>query len=461
MTFTPEQLQERTLHRRAIEAAIWGIPAVNYEMLFQALVRDAEGAPNQIVYWSRLLDGKNQTLTPNPDAIYLMPFYDTTSGPVVLEIPPADDGSITGSIDDAWQCAIADVGPAGTDAGKGGKYLILPPDHDGDVPAGYLRCPPRPTAATHCCGQTSRVAATPTSRRPSPTASGSSSTPLTTRMLRPPSSTPPASCSTTIRYDATFFDALDRRVQAEPLLTRDKAMIDTLKTIGIEKGHPFAPATATTNTLTDAMTEAHAWLDVRYQAVFDTTFYDDAKWAFPGSRDLVEASESGFSNPDIYPIDDRGVTYSWAFFSAKKMGAGQYYLMTIQDEDGKPFDGARHTDSGYPPRCPSRCTGRPRCTTAPRTPSSRTCPEPVARRTVPACTPRTTDRSSSTSDTNLPTGTTRTGSRPARTATSRCSAAFTGPRSPSSTKRGHFPTSNGFIEPSATANRIPISRTRS
>ena len=131
MTFTPEQLQERTLHRRAIEAAIWGIPAVNYEMMSQALVRDAKGAPNQIVYWSRLLDGKNQTLTPNPDAIYLMPFYDTTNGPVVLEIPPADDGSITGSIDDAWQCAIADVGPAGTDAGKGGKYLILPPDYQG------------------------------------------------------------------------------------------------------------------------------------------------------------------------------------------------------------------------------------------------------------------------------------------------------------------------------------------
>ena len=154
----------------------------------------------------------------------------------------------------------------------------------------------------------------------------------------------------TIPYDATFFDALDRRVQAEPLLTRDKAMIDTLKTIGIEKGHPFAPDTATTNTLTDAMTEAHAWFDVRYQAVFDTTFYDDAKWAFPGSRDLVEASESGFSNPDIYPIDDRGVTYSWAFFSAKKMGAGQYYLMTIQDEDGKAFDGGAAIPTPGTPR---------------------------------------------------------------------------------------------------------------
>ena len=78
MTYTPAHLQERTLHRRAIEAAIWGIPAVNYDAMYQALVRDAKGASNQIVYWSRLLDWKNQTLTPNPDAIYLMPLYDTT-----------------------------------------------------------------------------------------------------------------------------------------------------------------------------------------------------------------------------------------------------------------------------------------------------------------------------------------------------------------------------------------------
>jgi len=60
MTYTPAQLQERTLHRRAIEAAIWGIPAVNYDAMYQALVRDANGASNQIVYWSRLLAGRTR-----------------------------------------------------------------------------------------------------------------------------------------------------------------------------------------------------------------------------------------------------------------------------------------------------------------------------------------------------------------------------------------------------------------
>ncbi len=44
---------------------------------------------------------------------------------MVLEIPPVDgESSITGSVNEAWQTAIEDVGPAGVDKGKGGKYLI-------------------------------------------------------------------------------------------------------------------------------------------------------------------------------------------------------------------------------------------------------------------------------------------------------------------------------------------------
>jgi hypothetical protein len=61
---------------------------------------------------------------------------------MVLEIPPADDeNSITGSIDEAWQTAIEDVGPAGVDKGKGGKYLILPPGYNGQAPEGYIALP--------------------------------------------------------------------------------------------------------------------------------------------------------------------------------------------------------------------------------------------------------------------------------------------------------------------------------
>jgi hypothetical protein len=59
----------------------------------------------------------------------------------VLEIPPADGGSITGTIMDAWQAALEDVGPAGVDKGKGGKYLILPPGYKNKSPKGYIALP--------------------------------------------------------------------------------------------------------------------------------------------------------------------------------------------------------------------------------------------------------------------------------------------------------------------------------
>ena len=132
------------LHRRAVEAVIWGMPAVNAQLMFDA-VKKCGSDFNQIVYWSRPLTWKNQTLTPNPNTIYVFPFYNTKDvGPMVLEIPPADgENSITGSVDDGWQTALQDVGPAGVDKGKGGKYLILPPGYKEKVPDGYIVLPSR------------------------------------------------------------------------------------------------------------------------------------------------------------------------------------------------------------------------------------------------------------------------------------------------------------------------------
>ncbi|HKM98944.1 MAG TPA: DUF1254 domain-containing protein, partial [Candidatus Binataceae bacterium] len=55
-----------------------------------------------------------------------------------------------GILDDFWQRPIpsvgeidghkwsGDVGFPGPDRGKGGKYLILPPDYNGEVPSGYF-----------------------------------------------------------------------------------------------------------------------------------------------------------------------------------------------------------------------------------------------------------------------------------------------------------------------------------
>lgn len=73
---------------------VWGMPAVNLDLMCRAMLREAKAQANQMLDWSRLLDWRNQTLTPNTDVIYLTPYFDTKEvGPVVLEIPPGDDGS--------------------------------------------------------------------------------------------------------------------------------------------------------------------------------------------------------------------------------------------------------------------------------------------------------------------------------------------------------------------------------
>ena len=53
-----------------------GMPAVNYDLMLQEFLKD-KGANNEIVYWSRLPTWKNQTLTPNPDGVYLIAFFNT------------------------------------------------------------------------------------------------------------------------------------------------------------------------------------------------------------------------------------------------------------------------------------------------------------------------------------------------------------------------------------------------
>ena len=233
------------IYSRAIEAVSWGMPAVGSELLHQSLLQ-AKGDYNQLSYWSGLINSKNQTLTPNPDVIYLNPMYDTRQGPVVLEIPPVEGtSSLTGSVDDGWQTAIEDVGPAGIDKGKGGKYLILPPGYkEIKCLQGISHCLLLFTLVSLFCG----LHLTDGSPKdvgqavnygekvkiyPYAQAANHPQTVFVDLLQQP--------FSNSIPYDLHFFETLNDFVQREPWLERDKAMIDPLKTIGIEKGKPFSP----------------------------------------------------------------------------------------------------------------------------------------------------------------------------------------------------------------------------
>ena len=218
--FSTEDLTRRAIEQRAVEAVIWGMPAVNYDLMLQAAL-SANAKPNQIVFWSRLPDWKNQTLTPNPDVIYLMPLFDTKDvGPMVMEVPPSGPaGSITGSIDDGWQTALEDVGPAGVDKGKGGKYLILPPGYKGNAPKGYIVLQ-SPTYQSYALLRSNLASGSD--------ADVAKAVAYGKRVRVYPLSqaeNPPATIfvdaidvvfDSTIPYDLRFFQSLDRFVQHEP-----------------------------------------------------------------------------------------------------------------------------------------------------------------------------------------------------------------------------------------------------
>ena len=172
-----------------------------------------------------------------------------------------------------WQEALEDVGPAGMDKGKGGKYLITPPEFKEPVPDGYLHLPSTTyqgyallrsilksrsdadIATAVVYGK--RIKLYPLSQAASP--------PQTTFV-----DAVDVVFDATIPYDVRFFESLHRMVQAEPWLERDRAMIDSLKSIGIEKDKPFTPDQTTTETMAAAGTEARAWFDVSFETRYRT-----------------------------------------------------------------------------------------------------------------------------------------------------------------------------------------------
>lgn len=183
------------------------------------MFRTTAAKQNEVVYWSRPVDWKNQTLTPNPDALCFMIFFDTkAAGLVVIEVPPADTGSFAANIDTVWQTPMEDAGPYGADEGAGGKSLILPPGYAGEAPDGYIAVASetfagyalfRSNLASH--GEEDIAEAAAYGRRlkvyPLVLASNPQETPFTDAA--------DVLFDSNIPYDARFFRSLDRIVQAE------------------------------------------------------------------------------------------------------------------------------------------------------------------------------------------------------------------------------------------------------
>ncbi len=186
---------------------------------------------------------KNQSPTPNVNTRYMYFFINTRQdGPVVVKLPPAVPGaSFYGTIEDAWYVPLTDIGFEG----KGGKYLVLPPDYKGEVPDGYIAVRP----ATYNTMTLLRSILASLSEKDVKAGNG-----LVQQVKVYPLSkaaNPPAQrlldmtdvmFNGLIKYDETFFISLARVLNEETLQPRDLQMMGMLLPLGIERGKEFKPA---------------------------------------------------------------------------------------------------------------------------------------------------------------------------------------------------------------------------
>jgi len=329
-----------TLHRRAVEAAIWGIPAVSMRSAINATKRDLGGDWNDVVYFSKPMVARHGFLTANNQTPYVISSINTKNGPVVVDVPAASKTTkFFGSFIDAWQLPIADVGPTGDDKGKGGKYLFLPPNYDGKAPTGYLVYRPA-TYSLHLAfrpvseeGGTLEQAVEYAKGLKVYPLSKADNPPLT-RLL----DAYPKKWDTLPKYDISYFKDLADVINEEPIQERDLAMMGLLDSIGIRKGETFNPDDETTRILEGSLKEAYDYM----QWFFATPgkalapYWDGRRWLGPNISQEQTVAGFPFVTKDRLLVDERsGGVYFWATFLPKKLGGGSFYLMALHDSKGE------------------------------------------------------------------------------------------------------------------------------
>jgi hypothetical protein len=331
-------LRQRTLERRAVDAVIWGMPIVSLDAMRQAYFRDGKAKYGDIIWWPKGNAWKNQSLTPNTSVRYLYVFFNTKDdGPVVLDLPPAANGSsLLGTMADAWQVPLTDIGFEG----KGGKYLVLPPDYTGEVPDGYIPVRSR----TYNTFTTIRSILASNSEEDERNGNA-----LVQQIKTYPlaeASNPPAQrfvdmtdimYDGLVHYDESIFTSLARMLNEEPAQPEDLQMMGMLLPLGIEKGTEFKPDAATVAQLKSAAAEAHAWLLAKLPT-FVEDWWSGSQWKVPVAKIAVE---TGFkwTVVNYFDVDARGIGFSGFFLPPAKLGSGSFYLGANFDGSGKPLRG--------------------------------------------------------------------------------------------------------------------------
>lgn len=341
-------------YQRGIEVVNWSIPAVS-----MICMRDANfnlGGGYNTVYWlSEVPTAKQEALTANNQTPYASIFLTTKNGPVVLDIPAASERTaIFGSAIDIWQEPIADIGPAGADKGKGGKYVFLPPNYDGEEIDGCINVPMKSYqifVALRCiplADATFKEAAEYSKNINAYNYSEIENPPKGQYIDMAGNHLP-----TLPVYDYSIFKYIKELIDTEPLQERDMVMGGMLASIGIEKDKPFNPTEKVKSALTKAAADGYNFLEYMFETPGFSTI---EQWQGRQWMNLREPSNDGFvfDEGEYLLLDDRGSLFHWVTFIPRHLGKATAYLAALKDADGNLLKGEKQYKLTVPAEVPAR-----------------------------------------------------------------------------------------------------------
>ena len=349
-----QTISERVLYYRAIDSVVWAMPLLNFKQ-FRDGHRALGVGQNDIAYHTKIQDWKFQTATPNNTTPYVNFFWNIEDGPIVVEIPPSADGvGIFGTLMDAWQRPIDDVGAKGRDKGNGGKYVLVPEGYQGAL---------LPMSFTYRQRTNNGFAIL---RAIIPDASQENidkAAEFAKRIKVYPlaqAANPPENnyidiygqvMEGTPVLDETIYAELDEIIQEEVVEEQNLAMMGMLNSIGIQKGKPFEPDAKTMEIYAAAAPEALQYMVEQYHRHLNPLAYEGKKWSLLIPPGVVE-TDFTYEFPNYFDYHARGSAYYAIISSVKNYGSATFYLDLAETPDGEWLSGSRNYKLLVPPDVP-------------------------------------------------------------------------------------------------------------
>ncbi len=239
---------------RGVEVFLKGIPGASVQGLMDGPRAIGMKKSNQVIIFDKLMNSQPYFLTGNTSNMYVFSTLDLkVDGPTVLELPPG----MLGAFNDAWFRYMQDIGPFGPDKGNGGKFLLLPPGYEGEVPDGYFVV----KAPSYKVWAFMRGSIADGLEPALANAKLTKIYPLS-KIDNPPAmefiSASEKAFNTVHTNDFSFYEHLNEVIQYEPLEFLDAETRGLFASIGMEKGKLFAPDERMRRILSDAVAIANA-----------------------------------------------------------------------------------------------------------------------------------------------------------------------------------------------------------